>query len=125
MKQFSRLVLGISLLGLSAAYAGEKYEWWQYKPFKGSYLVYSGSLGEEQPATSNDRKVSFNVGGPLAKEMFDAMYPDLKGDEKCSSDKDYRERSKGELSCIHDRDGYRCFFGFDLRSGKSISGATC
>ncbi|GAB2875878.1 hypothetical protein GCM10027277_51490 [Pseudoduganella ginsengisoli] len=52
-------------------------------------------------------------------------WPYAKEAEKCSSDKGYRKRNKGEVSCIHDRDGYRCFFGFDLRTGNSISGATC
>ncbi|GAB2875904.1 hypothetical protein GCM10027277_51530 [Pseudoduganella ginsengisoli] len=125
MNQLFRLALAMLLVALSFAYAGETRDWWQYRPFKGSYLVYSGSLGEEQPPTQKDRKVSFNVSGPIAKEMFDSMYPDVKEAEKCSSDKGYRERNKGEVSCIHDSDGYRCFFGFDLRTGKSITGATC
>lgn len=125
MNRLFRLALGLLLVALSLAYASETRDWWQYRPFRGSYLVYSGALGEEQPPTATDRKVSLNVSGPLAKEMFDSMYPDAKETEKCSSDKDYRERNKGEVSCIHDRDGYRCFFGFDLRTGKSILGATC
>lgn len=125
MKRLSGIIVIGVLAGLSLAYAGEKNDWWQYKSFKGSYLIYSGSLGEEQPPTSKDRKVSFNIAGPLAKEMFDSMYPDVKEQERCSSDKDYRERNKGEVSCIHDHDGYKCFFGFDLRTGKTISGAIC
>lgn len=125
MSPILRPILCTVLAGCSLAYAGEQKDWSQYKLFKGDYLIYSGALGEEQPPTSKDRKVSFNVSGPLAKEMFDSMYPDVKDQEKCSSDKDYRERNKGEVSCVHDRDGYRCFFGFDLRTGKSIPGADC
>lgn len=125
MKRVLALTLAGVLADLSVAHAEEKGDWSQYKRFRGSYLIYSGSLGEEQPPTSTDRKVSFSVSGPLAKEMFDSMYPDVREQEKCSSDKDYRERNKGEVSCIHDRDGYRCFFGFNLRTGKSIPGANC
>jgi hypothetical protein len=125
MKRLSGLAFGALLAALSLAYAGEKNDWWQYKDFKGSYLIYSGSLGEEQPPTAKDSKVSFNVSGPIAKQMFDSMYPDAKEQDRCSDEKGYRERNKGELSCIHDKDGYRCFFGFDLRTGKSISGAIC
>lgn len=122
MKNIIRLAIGaISLL--SVAYADDKNDWWQFRPLKGSYLIYSGDLGEEQAPTKNDRKVSFAVTGAVAKDMFDSMYPDAK--ERCSDDKNYRERNKGELTCTHDRDGYSCHFGFNLRTGKSIAGATC
>jgi hypothetical protein len=122
MKRFSVLALGALAL-VSIAFADEHGDWWRYKSFSGSYLVYSGDLGEEQPPKQDDRKVSFMVKGPLAKEMFDAMYPDAK--ERCSDDKGYRERNKENVSCTHDRDGYACHFGFDLRNGRSIPGATC
>jgi hypothetical protein len=122
MKRAFALALG-AIVTLSVAYAADQGDWWQYKPFKGSYLIYSGVLGEEQPPTSGDRKVSFSVSGPLAKEMFDSMYPDAK--EACSNDKGHHERYKGKVSCVHDLDGYTCHFGFNLRTGESISGASC
>jgi hypothetical protein len=122
MSRLLGVALG-ALTALSFAYAAEKSDWWQYKSFKGSYLIYSGDLGEERPPKQNDRKVSFMVKGPLAKEMFDSMYPDAK--ERCSDDKGYRERNKGNVSCTNDRDGYVCHFGFNLRNGESISGASC
>ena len=112
MKRSLALALG-ALATLSLAYAAEKGDWWQYKPFKGTYLIYSGELGEEQPWTASDRKISFSVSGPLAKEMFDSMYPDAK--EACSVDKGHRERYKGNVSCVRDPDGYTCHFGFNLR----------
>lgn len=107
----------------SLTYAAEKSDWWQFKPFKGSYLIYSGSLGEEQPPTAGDRKISFSVKGSVAKDMFESMSPDAK--ETCSDDKGHRERYKGNLSCVSDPDGYVCHFGFNLRTGASISGASC
>lgn len=124
MKRSLALALG-AITTLSLAYAADQGDWWQFKPFKGSYLIYSGVLGEEQPPTSGDRKVSFSVSGPLAKEMFDSMYPDAKAKDACSSDKGHYERYKGKVSCVHDPDGYTCNFGFNLRTGESISGATC
>lgn len=122
MKLLIGLALG-AIAVLSVAYAAEKNDWWKFKPFKGSYLIYSGSLGEEQPPTQTDRKVAFMVTGALAKEMFDSMYPDAK--DQCSDDKDYRERNKGQVSCTQDKDGYACHFGFNLRTGESIPGANC
>jgi hypothetical protein len=112
-----------SIAAFSLAYAAEKSEWWQFKPFNGSYLIYSGSLGEEQPPTTKDRKISFSVKGSVAKEMFDSMSPDAK--ETCSNDKGHRERYKGNVSCVSDPDGYICHFGFNLRTGASIAGASC
>jgi hypothetical protein len=124
MKRPIALALG-TIVTLSLAYAADQGNWWQYRPFKGSYLIYSGALGEEQPPTAGDRKVSFSVSGPLAKEMFDSMYPDANAKNACSSDKGHHERYKGNVSCVHDPDGYTCHFGFNLRTGESISGATC
>ncbi|TFW31124.1 hypothetical protein [Massilia horti] len=122
MKRSFTLALS-AITTLTLAYAAEKSEWWQYKAFKGAYLIYSNQLGEERPPTASDRKISFAVSGPLAKEMFDSMYPDVK--VACSLDKDFHQRIKGNISCVHDRDGYTCHFGFNLRTGASISGATC
>ena len=122
MKRFLALALG-AIVTLSVAYAAEKADWWQYRPFKGSYLVYSGELGEEQAPTTDDRKISFSVSGQVARDMFDSMYPDSR--EACSDDKGHRERYKGNVACIRDPDGYTCHFGFNLRTGASISGASC
>ncbi|CDG84870.1 hypothetical protein [Janthinobacterium agaricidamnosum] len=123
MKKLSGLILSVSAIAvLSLAYAGEK-NWGEYKPFKGSYLIYSNDLGEQEPPTRNDRKISFMVTGTIAKDMFDSMSPDSK--DSCSSDKDYRERNKDNVSCTLDHGEYACHFGFNLRTGKSIAGAIC
>jgi len=122
MKKF--LASGIcAITSLTIAYAGEKNDWWQYKSFKGSYLIYSNHLGEEQAPTQTERNASFMVTGAVAKDMFDSMYPDNKNG--CSADPGYRERNKGNLSCTLDKDGYTCHFGFNLRTGQSIAGASC
>jgi lysine/ornithine N-monooxygenase len=94
------------------------------KPLKAEYTIYSGDLGDEQPPTQNERKLAVEVSGQGAKEIFDSIYPDSK--VTCSDEKGERLRSKGNVSCSYTpRDGYRCFFGFNLRTGKSIAGGSC
>ncbi|MCC7596765.1 hypothetical protein IGS61_04660 [Janthinobacterium sp. FW305-129] len=116
--------MALSALTLfSPAYAGGNSDWGADKQFKGSYLIYSNTLGEQQPPTPHDRKISFMVTGAVAKEMFDSMAPDSK--ERCSLEKGYRQRDKENVSCVRDHDGYRCYFGFNLRNGKSIGGSIC
>jgi hypothetical protein len=117
-------IIGASAL-LSLAYAAEKSDWpAPYWPFKGTYSIYSGELGDQQAPTKSDRKVSFIIEGKPAKEIFDAMPPDEK--TTCSGEKGARSRSKGNVWCtFNSGDGYTCYFGFDLRTGKSIAGGIC
>lgn len=94
------------------------------KPMKSEYWLYSGDLEEAMAPTKTDRKLSVIVSGQAAKDIFDSIYPDSKA--VCSDEKGERLRSKGELWCAFSpAGGYRCYFGFDLRTGKSISGASC
>lgn len=95
------------------------------KPLTAEYTIYSGDLGDEQAPTKNERKLAVEVTGEAAKEMFDSIYPDVEG-AKCSEEKGERLRRKGRLWCAYSPSvGYRCFFGFDLRTGQSISGGSC
>lgn len=112
----------------SMAHADEKKPWdGSYKQFKGEYLTYSGDLGEQQPPTQADRKASFMVEGPLAKEMFESIGPDLK--DACGTLSGLRVRQKGDVDCTYDKDQraapYTCHFGLNLRTGKSITGSIC
>lgn len=94
------------------------------KPLKGSYSIYAGALGEETAPTKSDRKISIEITGQPAKEMFDSMYPDYH--PTCSGEKGDRDRRKGQVYCSFSQGvGYRCFLGIDLRTGKSIAGASC
>jgi hypothetical protein len=93
------------------------------KPLKGDYQVYGGTLSEAIPPTSKDRKVAFMFTGPLAKELFDQLGPDVK--MSCSDAPGYRERRRGDLMCTHDEDGYSCYFGLNVPTGKSTYGAIC
>ncbi|WP_425252322.1 hypothetical protein ACPJXG_21835 [Janthinobacterium sp. NFX145] len=122
MKKLWAMAFG-ALTVFSLAYAAGNSDWGEYQPFKGSYLIYSNTLGEQQPPTPHERKISFMVTGAVAKDMFDSMAPDSK--ERCSLEQGYRQRDKESVSCTLDHDGYVCHFGFNLRNGKSIGGSIC
>ncbi len=71
--------------------------------------------------------MSFMVEGQIAREMFESIGPDLKG--ACGASSGLRVRETGDVGCTYDKDNpaspYTCHFGLDLRTGKSILGATC
>jgi hypothetical protein len=124
----ARLVFVVAALTLySLAQAAEKKpEAWDGspKPLKGDYQVYGGTLSEVIPPTQKDRKVAFMFKGPLAKELFDQIGPDAK--MSCSDAPGYRERTRGDLSCTYTKDnGYACYFGLDVPTGKSTNGSIC
>lgn len=118
------LIVGVTSL-MASTYASDKSDWpAPYKPFKGDYTIYSGELGNQQAPTRDDRKLSFIVEGKPAKDIFNSMAPDDK--QTCTGEKGARSRTKGNVWCTyHPRDGYTCYFGFDLRTGQSIGGGIC
>lgn len=117
----SLLIAACAFLGAGAAAADNGN---RYAPFKGQYRIYSGELGEQLAPSSKDRKISFIVTGPVAKEMFASMGPDEK--DVCAAEPGDRSRSKKNVWCTYSKaDGYTCYFGFDLRSGASIPGGIC
>ena len=114
------VVLAWALVGSTLAAAGPDD---RYKPLKGEYSIYSGELDNQGAPTAKDRKVSFIVTGAVARDMFNSMGPD---DKDACVESGTRSRSKQNLWCTFGRkDGYTCYFGFDLRSGKSIAGGIC
>lgn len=121
-----RLVVIVSALAIiSLASAAEKKAQGRYlaTPLKGDYYVYGGTMSEMLPPTAKDRKVSFMVNGQLAKDLFNQIGPDAK--HACSTESGYHERRKGDLVCILDEDGYSCYFGLDVTTGKSTLGVIC
>jgi hypothetical protein len=112
------------MLMLASAVHAEQVEAGGPKPFKANYVIYSGDLGEQLAPTRNDRKMSIQVTGQSARDIFDSIGPDIKAE--CSTEKGDRERRKGSIWCFYlPSDGYTCYFGFDLRTGKSIDGGEC
>lgn len=96
------------------------------KPLRGNYQLYGGTLSEMLPPMSGDKKVAFMLTGPAAKDLFLQIGPDIAKENACSEAKDYRERRSGDLSCVRMKnEGYRCYFGIDLKTGKGMHGAIC
>lgn len=117
-----------ALILFSLAQAADKQTQWtgEPKPLRGDYQIYGGTLSEMIPPTQTDRKVALMVKGELAKDLFMQIGPDVKREAACSSSVDYRERRRGDISCVHTKeDGYACYFGLDLRTGKGTYGAIC
>lgn len=111
---------------LPFAHAADKKDGGRYlaQPLKGDYYTYGGSIGDSTPPTPKDRKLSLMFTGPLAKDMFDHIGPDVK--KSCGTEPEYRERIRGDLHCTWAKaEGYSCYFGLDVRTGKSISDLNC
>lgn len=124
MKSTMALMAATAMTSLMAQAADTSEMEVKYKPLRANYAIYSGLLGEQAPPTRSDRKLAIEIIGPAARDIFDSIYPDAK--VKCSSEPGERLRSKGNLWCSFlPGTGYRCFLGYDLRSGKDIPGASC
>lgn len=101
---------------------------WQleHKKITGVYGIYGGGLGDPIAPSGNDKKIMFAVEGKVAKEMFDAIGPDVK--DSCTAQTKDRVRKKDHenLTCMRTAKAeYYCNFGFDLRTGRSIGGVVC
>ena len=120
-----RLLAVFLLLVLAMAMAQSAPKWlFSYQSFKGRYAIYGGSLSDPQPPTRKDKRIAFWIDGKAAKQLFDAMGPDLRN--ACGVDGEYRLRQRAEVRCsYHPRDGHHCDFGFDLLTGRSIGGSIC
>jgi hypothetical protein len=97
------------------------------KPLTAEYTIYSGWLGEEMAPTPGDRKLSIEVTGQGAKDIFESIGPDVPG-VSCTGDERERLRRKGRVWCAHsptDGGRYKCYLGFNLRTGESIAGGSC
>ncbi len=90
------------------------------------YLIYGGDIGDPVHATKKDAKVSFLVEGDLAKKIFESIGPDKKNVCTDGDGSRFRSKDNGKFFCLKDSDGtYGCYFGFDLKTGKSIFSTTC
>lgn len=119
-----RLPLFLMACVSAATFAGSGNEWEiSFKPFSGEYSLYGGNIGDPIAPTSENKRISFAVKDDLAKEIFNSIGPDVKG--ACGA-AGTRIRQKDRISCSHEKEtGYMCYFGFDLRTGKSIGGSVC
>jgi hypothetical protein len=88
-------------------------------------VVYGGELGDPVAPTMTDSKMAFETSGETAKAMFESIGPDRR--DTCMSDQQMRVRmlDDNKLVCIKSVEDYACYFGFDLKTGKSIGGSIC
>ncbi|MGK5025180.1 hypothetical protein [Janthinobacterium sp. RB2R34] len=120
MLKRASLLLAATLCLLLAQHAHAVWDYVQ-KDISGSWTIYGAYLDAPVPPAPGDNKVAFRLTGTAAKNMFDAMGPDMA--DGCA-DPTIRLRNRDMLLCRHRlHDGYRCEFGFDLSTGLSIGGS--
>lgn len=111
----------------SVSFSALAVDWqFRYQPADVSYTTYGNSLGDPNAPKKDDRKIAFEIRGRAAREIFEAIGPDRR--DVCTEAPGLRMRSRDEerLVCTKRGDGkYACYFGFDLKSGKSIGGSIC
>jgi hypothetical protein len=101
---------------------------WQLAPkkLKGAYSVYGGGLAAPVAPSSHDTKILFALEGQAAKEIFDAIGPDIKSSCNAQSGERMRKKDSEHIACsLNAKGDYFCSLGFDLRTGKSIGGIAC
>lgn len=115
----------LALLACGMTLAAEQPAWrFAFQPFSGRYSIYGGGLADPTEPSKDSRNIAFSVNGQVAKQMFDAMGPDLK--DTCGTEDGTRMRQRAELACSYSpQAGYQCTFGFDLANGRSIGGSVC
>jgi hypothetical protein len=132
-KTTTLLALGATAITLSLAHAADPssdpYGLW--KPLQGAiYKVHSGIVSDRTPPTASDRKLTVLVDGKMAKDIFDAIGPDLA--DTCTGEQGDRMRDKKGIHCSYTaqdkgtKEGpYRCWIGLDLGTGDSIGTVSC
>ena len=111
------------IFGVGLAQSAQKWQF-SYQQFKGHYVIYDGALGDPLPPAGKNKSIAFQIDGKAARQMFEAMGPDLRN--TCGAEDETRLRQRAHLNCsYHPRDGHHCDFGFDLLSGHSIGGSVC
>lgn len=124
MRSIVFLIVGLLVTPL-AVEAAKSWQF-QYRPAIAKYAIYGGELGDEVAPSAHSKKISVFIDGAAAREVFEQIGPDQPDVCGANSENRIRERDDGAISCSFSRkEGYRCYFGFDLRSGKSIGGVTC
>ena len=98
---------------------------YKFPKLSGSYLEYSGELGETRPPTRRDMQLSIEIDGRLAYDMFRAL-PATSATEDCAPEGTIL-RFKNDISCelTKGTNSARCFVGLDLKTGRSTVGAIC
>ena len=123
MEKFVLIAACMALAG--ETYAGEPASTGT-KPLAGVYEIYGGGLGDKSPPSTADKKVMMSITGAADRSLFDSIGPDKKDECTDGQGMRVRMRDNGNFFCMRYKDGhYKCNFGFDLITGKSIGGIIC
>jgi hypothetical protein len=115
------LLVILIVLPLESGKAHSDAGWYK---FSGEYDLFSGEIGEKGLPTSKDAKVGMHVSGAMASRMY--QYLGTAARANSCSDED-ETRAKGDLVCVKNKVSGKaeCYFGLNLRSGKSIETFDC
>lgn len=122
----NKVFVTFALIAVFSSAGGAEKSFPEHRPIAGVYKIYGGGLGDETLPTKRDKKIMFSLTGTSAKNLFNSIGPDVH--DICTEGQGIRVRrkDKGRLSCLRETDGqYRCNFGFDLTTGRSIGGSVC
>lgn len=79
---------------------------------------------------ANERRLTVNVDGKAAKDIFDSIGPD--SPSTCSGEKGNRDRRKKGVWCVYAAQDnkakggpYQCWIGVDLHTGDTIPTVSC
>ena len=95
-----------------------------YKPMTASYEIFGGELDDSRPADAESSSIAIKIQGAAARAIFNSLGKDVKN--ACMSEPGERIRVKKDMTCFFSKkEGYSCFLGFDLKTGKSKAGVIC
>ena len=124
---FGAIAAALSLAG-AADLAGDPSGLW--KPFPAIFKIHSGIVADRTPPTAKDRKLTVNVDGGAAREIFESIGPDVQ--PTCSGGQGDRDRRRKGIYCTYDpadakaKEGpYRCWIGVNLITGEAENNVSC
>ena len=125
MNKYICLIFTFSLAcSASLAQNNEENFRFTYKPMAGSYEIYGGELDDPRPADAESTNIAIKIQGAAARNIFNSLGKDIKN--ACVSEAGERVRMKKDMACFFSKkEGYSCFVGFDLKTGKSKAGIIC
>jgi hypothetical protein len=101
-----------------------------WKPFPAIFKIHSGVAADRALPTAKDRKLTVNVDGAAAREIFESIGPDVQ--PTCNGGQGDRDRRRKGIYCTYDpadtkseQGPYRCWIGVNLVSGEAENNVSC
>jgi hypothetical protein len=122
------IAAAVALSFAGAADMGDPSGLW--KPFPAIYKIHSGIVADRAAPTARDRKLTVNVDGAAARELFDSIGPDVQ--PTCNGGQGDRDRRRKGIYCTYDPNDirakggpYRCWVGVNLVTGEAENNVSC